>query len=68
MSVYATEILGYTTELWETPPPYGQPDPIRVLYARHAPLLEGIVGTTALRRAQVVLSEILPPGVLDRRF
>ncbi len=50
MSMYATEILGYTTEIWEKPPARDVPDPLRVLYEQYPEVVESIIGRSHLRK------------------
>ncbi|MBT5496106.1 MAG: hypothetical protein HOK54_10220 [Alphaproteobacteria bacterium] len=49
MSVYCSEILGYETEVWERPPKPEVPDPLKVLYASHRSIVEGVIGKSCRR-------------------
>lgn len=58
MSVYCTEVLGYSTEIWEKPMEPGAPDPLGVLYTRHPDLVRQVCGKDRLDRRL----EFLYPG------
>ena len=52
MSTYCIEVLGYHTEVWERPLKEDAPDPLKILYAHHSNLLEGITGHPPKRNLQ----------------
>jgi hypothetical protein len=49
MSVYCTEMLGYSREVWERPPPPEIPDPLKLLYGERPDLVERLTGRPASR-------------------
>ena len=44
MSVYCTEVLGYSHEIWERPPANDLPDPIKLLYEQRPQVVVAAVG------------------------
>lgn len=50
MSIYATEILGFTTELWEKIPEKHSPDPLKYLFENKRSTLKRITGKPFLDR------------------
>lgn len=50
MSVFATEILGYTAEVWERPQAPEIADPLKVLYDQHISLVAEATGKPAVRQ------------------
>jgi len=54
MSIYATEILGYSTELWEKAP-IDSPDPIKFLYENSTEIVKRITNKTVLTRTLITL-------------
>lgn len=49
MSVYCTEMLGYSREVWERPPTPDIPDPLKLLYDERPDLVERLTGRPAAR-------------------
>ncbi len=56
MSIYVTEILEYSRELWETPPNPNFPDPIGYLYESRPELVQMLVGNKTLKRKLEILA------------
>lgn len=59
MSIYMTEFLGYTNEVWEKPQDLTLPDPINVLYSNEKETLYSILKKESSFRVQSYLSEII---------
>jgi len=55
MSIYVTEILGYSRELWEKAPEPDFPDPIGYLYQNRSELIQRLVGKKILNRRLEIL-------------
>jgi len=55
MSIYVTEILGYSRELWENAPDPNSPDPIGYLYQNRPELVQRLVGKKTLIRKLEIL-------------
>ena len=49
MSVFCTEILGFSNEVWERPPQPGAPDPLKLLYEQRRELIPPLTGREASR-------------------
>jgi hypothetical protein len=49
MSVFCTEALGFSTEVWERPPQPEVPDPLKLLYGQRPGLVERVTGEPATR-------------------
>jgi hypothetical protein len=56
MSIFATEILGYSTELWEKAPT-NSPDPIKFLYENSPDIVKKITGKSQLNRILTTLEK-----------
>ena len=55
MSIYTTEMLGYSTEIWEKATNAGEPDPLGFLYAERNPDVRAWTGQdTTARRLRVL--------------
>jgi hypothetical protein len=50
MSMFCTEVLGFSTEVWEKPVSQGAPDPLGLIYSDHRDLVARITGHAAARR------------------
>jgi hypothetical protein len=50
MSMYCTEVLGFSTEVWEKPVSQGVPDPLGLIYSDHRDLVARTTGHAAARR------------------
>jgi hypothetical protein len=50
MSMYCTEVLGFSTEVWEKPVSQGVPDPLGLIYSEHRDLVARTTGHAAARR------------------
>lgn len=55
MSIYATEILDYSTELWEKSP-VDSPDPIKFLYDNSTDIVKHITNKSVLHRRLITLN------------
>ncbi|HTO78315.1 MAG TPA: hypothetical protein VMJ31_00910, partial [Methylocystis sp.] len=54
MSVFCTEILGYTKEIWERRPPKNAPDPLKILYQSRSDLVAKVTGRPVKRVLEFV--------------
>ncbi len=50
MSMYCTEVLGFSTEVWEKPVSQGVADPLGLIYSEHRDLVARTTGHAATRR------------------
>jgi hypothetical protein len=50
MSVFCTEMLGYSLEVWERPPAPEAPDPLKVLYTERSALVAEATGRVPARK------------------
>jgi hypothetical protein len=64
MSVFCTEVLGFSTEVWERPPAPDVPDPLKLLYDNRPDLVARVTGQPARRMLSFLYSDI-QPGKLD---
>lgn len=49
MSVFCTENLGFSTEVWERPPQADAPDPLKLLYRERRQIVSEVTGRPATR-------------------
>jgi hypothetical protein len=49
MSVFCTEVLEFWTEVWERPPAFNLPDPLKLLYGVRSELVARLTGHAILR-------------------
>jgi tRNA-dependent cyclodipeptide synthase len=57
MSVFCTEILGFSHEVWERPPAPDVPDPLKLLYNERADLVSRVAGRPATRVLRFLYSD-----------
>ncbi len=57
MSVYCTEILGFSNEVWERPPPPDIPDPLKLLYEHRPALIVSVTARPAARMLHFLYKE-----------
>jgi hypothetical protein len=57
MSVYCTEVLGFSDEVWERPSKPELPDPLGLLYHDHADVVVRVTGRPARRRLQFLFDD-----------
>ena len=62
MSVYCTEILGYSCEVWERPPTPDIPDPLKLLYDERPDLVERLTAHPAARVLHFLYPDAHPPA------
>ena len=65
MSVYCTEMLRYSTEVWERPPARDVPDPLNLLYDERKELIERVIGRPATRVLGFLNSDVHFPALSD---
>jgi hypothetical protein len=49
MSMFCTEVLGFSDEIWEKPVSPGVPDPLGLIYSDHRDLVARTTGRPATR-------------------
>jgi hypothetical protein len=57
MSVFCTEVLGFSNEIWERPPAPGTADPLKVLYQNRPELVARVTGRPVARVLRFVYSD-----------
>jgi|SoiMethySBSTD1v2_1073268.scaffolds.fasta_scaffold01362_18 hypothetical protein len=57
MSVFCTEVLGFSNEVWERPPAANVPDPLKLLYENRAELVTRVTGRPVARRLHFLYSD-----------
>ena len=57
MSVFCTEVLGFSNEVWERPPAADVPDPLKLLYEDRPELVTRVPGRPVARRLQFLYSD-----------
>lgn len=63
MSVFCTELLGFSHEIWERPPRADVPDPLKLLYSERPELITHLTGHAATR----VLTFLFPDAQDDAK-
>jgi hypothetical protein len=58
MSVFCTEMLGYSNEVWERPPAPEIPDPLKLLYDERPELVERLTGHPTTRALSFLYAEV----------
>ncbi len=62
MSVYCTEMLRFSVEVWERPPAADTPDPLKLLYDHGRELLRAVTGRAAARELRFLYDESSGPA------
>jgi hypothetical protein len=62
MSVFCTEILGFSTEVWERAPAIGVPDPLRLLYCEKPDLVADLIGRPPARVLRFLYDDAPQPA------
>lgn len=57
MSVFCSEILGFSNEVWERPPQANTPDPLKLIYSQRRELIARLTGHAASRVLTFLFSE-----------
>lgn len=65
MSAYCTEILRYSTKVWERPPARDVPDPLKLLYDERKELVERVIGGSAMRVLVFLNADVHFPALGD---
>jgi len=62
MSVFCTEVLGFSTEVWERPPSPDVPDPLKLLYEFRPEVVEQVTGQPTARVLSFLYTDVRRPA------
>ena len=65
MSIFCTEVLGFSNEVWERPPRADVPDPLRLLYGERRELITRLTGHPATRALTFLFPDVQNEGKGD---